>query len=1440
MNGMDFFKSCGTNVRVVQDLFRTNYSLYKSSANDNLQSAVSDLRQHHVLCARAKEELWVFGPLQPELKRLLETERYSFSIHDGTDIADEPSKRAGDERLVQDILLEAIEASITYTLASEQDQRLVHLGLWTWLATSAGSHDEADQEDERGSILIKLHRNLTDAGTLYISTTTHASYLHHVRDAVASPGADILLAPSGRRAKLISSEKGQEAKGIIASSTWKRKVREAVMSESIILDLSNDAYVVVELLDDASMDRFLWPTRLCFATGPNINPEMFSSPEAPTWKQWFGGLDNSHSTFKNPLAIAEEWAVNAAEREKAAAVAAEISAEEAAAAHGVPASTTIVYETPLATSSPFNQRTIDQQVALSGIYPTPPDGLISGHVTQQSTSDGPMHTEHSGLSHELQLTSSNDSQAFSTEPQNYQPHSDDLFGDMGEMEFDANEVGDADFDYFDEPDDLPDAVGTETGARLDVEMAEASEQTMNHEMVSERQHERILSREAASIELHALLADSHPTLNLDTIQEAARPDAAKTGPAAASEHGNVLDSTSQKAQEKPLSPFSIRERILPPPIPASAITTETPQPLHHRPSSTFDPVTFRDGFDLSAKYSANEYIPSTPNGDSNPDISLPPMRKKKRPRPPPDPDSGVTDIETSSEEDSYESSTSLSDVEDLPPRLPWDTKKRKRSASHNQLAHFKCGLDDMWPDEDMANNTGEELDEVKMREILDSLLNCNHAAMTNLADYCSRAATSVFTTTSETLLVPPIDELLELNPLDLVYLAQIVSEQAISTIPGLVNSIRNLAPLEDETTPAAAAAIQCLVEDTLANIIPEAENCALANLALVREPPARPTMNPGKAPQSSYPRPLQREGSMQLGPDYFPIPPPYIRIQRGVDTWEMLPPALSFWSALGLGPANGAKDVRAISVVPGNEDLMGLVQDFVGELGRAYESLKLGSAKSTHEFEDQLNELESYKDGVVLVGVDEDDFSLTTAITAYLAACEQLGEALARVGHLDPDRTIVVYLVDPFESQRTRQYLCGCFWQLCKTYRQNTPMEYQKAPRSDLVLQILPVSLIASPDRLVVVDARQMGALATEVYDRCPPSSKAASAMDLGSALPVLAAPAVELVGNGPKRLGFQLSAEPPSDLLHEGSILHLAYAINKDGQWITVYWMDRTGRYQMTYSACLRGKSFAGVAEEIWERTLEIIMARDVIWRLFIVSIEEADASIQQCWRDLAASKPRRQFLQVTLLSVQTKPTLQLITPPPSEAPTLIANLAGQGGGYLTPGSTPQGTNMTVSPDPSGQNNNAPPTPAPSETAASMKENDSDAHLIDLTDESWGMLLAPSFSITSTSTALAKGLLCKRGDLNSPRSDGRLESMGVSLYWDIRIVPNGLVNEGQIKQAETTLREVLRMYRNLSLLSKLRHLSDEGDGEDPGAGLMPMHVECAVKGAEALNGFLD
>jgi mediator of RNA polymerase II transcription subunit 13, fungi type len=695
---------------------------------------------------------------------------------------------------------------------------------------------------------------------------------------------------------------------------------------------------------------------------------------------------------------------------------------------------------------------------------------------------------------------------------------------------------------------------------------------------------------------------------------------------------------------------------------------------------------------------------------------------------------------------------------------------------------------------------------------------------------------------STTSMFPPYNDLLQLSKPELVCVAQLVCEQAVSSTSAISTTLTIVKDDLPIITNESRNEYQAFFDAVLAKIFPNFEQCSIGKLALIREPPPRQIPQSGKTPQ---PRPPQREGNMHLGPDCFSLPAPYMRVQRGTDAWEMLPPAVSFWTALGLGPANGAKDVTAIFISPSNDDLIEGLRGFMQELASTYESYKLGGFRLSPVIDTENQEGLHYEDGVVHVELDQSLDSIGTMISTYYSTCQRLGSAISRYSRAHPERTLVICIIDPFEDVRATRFFCACFWRLFTSCRQSTPKTHQKAPRSDIVLQILPVSLLASPQQLVLLDGEQLGVLAKEIYDRCPPS-QVSSVIDPNSTLSILAAPAVEVATTLPKRIAFQPVSDPPSDLLLEGSVLHLAYTLSADLQWMSVCWIDGTGRHYVPTTICLRGKSFKIVAGEVWERTLEIISAREVTWRIFIVSSAGVDAGVKSCWKSLAAAHLKKQVLHVTLLSTQDDPLLHLT---PLESAD-IANLTipGQVGGFFSPAATPTG--MTVSPDANGQTTTVPQTPVSTDNAPPVSENDPDAQLVDTSDESWGVLLSPAFtnhqsasdrnaSSDSSDKPLAEGVLFRRGS-QDPNESSALQSLGVSLHWDIRIRPGANVDEGPVRQAEVTLREVLRMYRNLALLSRLKGLDGSNTSTRRGnSKLLPLHILSAMRGADALKDYL-
>jgi mediator of RNA polymerase II transcription subunit 13 len=272
---------------------------------------------------------------------------------------------------------------------------------------------------------------------------------------------------------------------------------------------------------------------------------------------------------------------------------------------------------------------------------------------------------------------------------------------------------------------------------------------------------------------------------------------------------------------------------------------------------------------------------------------------------------------------------------------------------------------------------------------------------------------------------------------------------------------------------------------------------------------------------------------------------------------------------------------------------------------------------------------------------------------------------------------------------------------------------------------------------------------------------------------------------------------------------------------------MDNTGQHQSSAAFCVRGRSFADAAQEIWDRTREILEARQVMWRVYIVTDTDLDRSSVQFWQSIA-SKPRAQLLCVTLLSVRANPALMLSLPLPAD----LSSANGHDFGAFTPAATPQGANAVNSPEVGGHLT-APPTPAPSEPAASMSEIDPDAYLVDLADENWAMLLCPKLLQIINRHAMATGVWFRRGETDSPGGIV-LPSVGVSLYWTIQVKPGGLMDVGQPKHAEMALREVIKMYRSLAVLTSARGL-DIGT-----SALLPVHMAAAAQGVAGLEGMLS
>ncbi|KXT07422.1 hypothetical protein AC578_474 [Pseudocercospora eumusae] len=1443
---MDFLKACITNIHAVENLVQTAYCVYDWAEGqvasaaaaerwEHAQNTLTTLRRENVLCTSIAHAVWIFGHFNADQKNTLDNTHSAFSLsQEGT--LENPPTHAPSGRAVRDILLDAIQHALAFTLA--RDPAIVHVGPWLWLYHSV-CHNEEDDDNEhalrqlRDTSIIHVYTKFTPSGGLYLIPNIMPSSVQPLPALPHCESKDVVLAPFGTLATVLPEFHDDS---VLSDDAWKTGLAKALEPHGIDLH-AGTSWIAIELAGDTETTACVWPASLCFTPYRPRRMQDHTANADRDWRRWFISTEEG-TIFRNPLGMAEEWFKGAAERTRTGANVVEaqatVQSDEQILTEPIAASIA-AHDATTMTSPPFSQRAVDQQAAMAGIYPTPPDGYVPMPNVSQLNSTTPSATQPEQIASTVDMAPTSDDVQYKHEESHHvEPNTfgnedqDMLFGDEGEME----DIGDADFSFFDDPDNDPAMLSMRGG---DLEDALKYEDDADDANLDTNIND-------------AAIEDLQPPLDAGPSEDTTRSETIEHIPIEPAEHMQKASQSptvvsvpqfghSIVEPEKPLSPFGIRERLLPPPVPASFTQNGAPEHSESRRASTFAPINFREGLNLSRKYAlvtaAPEKEPLRPGTISTSGIGLPSARKKNRID---DNDSSDSDTDDESEGTSYEPSSSDMDDADLPPRLPWESRKRKRHADLDNFHRLSGSLERMWSDDEADDRRAVLGMQTPIADVLAAYVSSTPAvelltlfkADSEVAGADHPKSSAGPTDSMEALSgpLPRMDLLYGFAKEDLIYVSQIINEQSLSALQ--VDGTR-VDVHEDgvaELPIGIANYIHTTIERGIQTVFPDIDQCDLGKVALTREPLRAPA-NPGKAPQG-LPRPPPRIDSMLLGPDYFHLPPPYVRLQRSSEIWEMLPTCLTFWETLGLGPTNGAKNVRAFCVFPENEDLQRLVESFMTDLGAAYENCKLGS-HSHHRNASETDENDTFEDGMAPVELNE-DASLEGAMISYATTCADLGKALSNIAHQENDRAIVIYILNPFFGRQAQQHLCACFWILFKAYRDNLPKAQRNQAGSDIFLQCLPISLVASYDALVVPDARQMAILTREVYDRCPPCGPS---FDNTSALPILSAPSVELASAAPKRIGFQLAAEPPNDLLHEGSILHIAFSVSKDGQWMSVCWIDNTGRHQSSTAFCLRGRSLAEVIEDVWECTRDILAARQVLWRIFIVTTDAIEKSVLQCWRSFSA-KPRTQAICVTLLAIDTDPVLQL-SPPMANVDSQIESRSD--GGFLTPASTPQAGTFTSSPDVNGQGGNAPPTPAPSETAASAAENDPDAHLTDLTDETWGVLLSPRLNNVGSNVGLANGALFKRGDVAVPDGEGtaadKLPSIGVSIHWTIQVKPSGGVDEGSVKQAELTLREVLRMYRNLALLTKARAIAN-GKMD-----FVPIHVAAAVRGAEGLDGML-
>lgn len=550
----------------------------------------------------------------------------------------------------------------------------------------------------------------------------------------------------------------------------------------------------------------------------------------------------------------------------------------------------------------------------------------------------------------------------------------------------------------------------------------------------------------------------------------------------------------------------------------------------------------------------------------------------------------------------------------------------------------------------------------------------------------------------------------------------------------------------------------------------------------------------------------------------FKLQSAYARVQRTGTSIDISAPALRFWEELSLAPSHESKNVTALCIYPVNLDVLDHVMTFLNMIKGAYQSCNLG-------FFGQGTRLENDSKILPPVPTSGREDLLPQVSTVCARFGKRLGEQKLRDGNT------VIYMVNFYGPQHLPT-LCAGFLKLFDAYKVAVRQQQVETP-NDLVLQIIPSDVICSSEVITMPSPSDYRSLAFEVYDHCGPDRSNEHKQNPQ----YLSTPAIRLAKTIPKAIDLRLTPDSSGPMLQTDNCLHVAYAWNISDHWLTASWTDNLG--VLSWNACyyFGGQEepprqyFSDVAKEIWETTCDMMRLHSTPWRLFIckdsaVHREELDSKhlvlawsydwtdIKLAWQALLMNHTKPSIIS-TFLSIDTDPLLRFPLPRRHNS---ISELASNT--FATPWTTLQPNDPP--PDVGSTPTAASQVSTPPPNNAFVDSHDAEARLIDITDETWGIIMSntlypsppSSFPSGAVCKPLATAYLMKRA---GPRDEDGLVRLALGFL---------SVQMGH----KMVIKEVLGMYAGLGLLARVRGVVDEVKG------LMPLHVAAARKAHAVVN----
>jgi mediator of RNA polymerase II transcription subunit 13 len=1252
-----------------------------------------------------------------------------------------------------------------------------------------------------------------------------------------SPGTALWLAPGGNAAKFYAAQDDKNLPGSLPISqlqksppdnrqhafngatiqSWQSKSLDWLSTKGLSTAALEDGgwifvqvlggnspylnadYQGIPMLEDLAIVP--WPALLCFQTSSNGTRNLQLTSISPA--------------SRDPLSLAEEWFTGKDERasmlikrQKERQIAEAKSREQADV------------EARNLQSTTYSPAALRRGSNAGAMYPTPPDaphhpiGATPSFDGQVSTPGNPnalfphdvdatpqtMNPAAMDVEADLWGSSGKKDRANTSINFNDNDNDNDLFGDGGVDLFEG--VTDADFSFFDEPDtvdiDQGSAVPEPTGPPNNQEASNLPEAPALDPPT------KALPRTTDIMMEDANTADDSSIQQETKITEMQPPSIPKENRATTEEKDKVV---SEKAPvvSPPFNKEAIFNRLF--------TRCSDSQP---RRASIFNKIDFESSIlSVNEKYGANGRF-SFPTEEKPVQPSLPlafPRTEYLSRRRKLDDGQGSRGLMRALREP--DEALELETVEDEPMLYLLDSEFASQISEQDDTSHasedrslvLNPGVKRKWT---MENEGGDEMTSsfnalaVEYEQSVETPLSISGSQIPLLdGDPADWSLTTYFTSPE------PDVQSNALSDLEYIAAAQILTDQAVSgtvKLPGPASRTSK----DNQSCHRRSSSTRELMHTVTKAAKICFKDVAACNMQSFLEIQGIPVLNQGlRLPPRPTPRGAGLDSSRSNNP--FPINPPQLEVRRSESTLSILPSAISFWENLGLGPSKGNKDVNAICVHPNVEGMAENASTFLDQLRSVYESFRLGS----HERFESKDLVDSLLPFAVDASQPPNNSHNLAGLKQTIDSLAALKETMVRLSRVISSlpieaKNIVVYFIYPVDNAALLVHICTAFQHLFNLYRRALS-EKKINTANELVLQLVPLDFVASPTSIMVPLPSEYTRLAMEVYDRCMSFSSASSA------------PAVLLEQPLPKSIDFKMSPVPSASVLQEHSCLHIAYAQSIDDRWITAAWTDNRGTQQMTASYCLGRKNepismpFSDVANEIWETTMDIISAKKIHWRVMITRVGVMDPSEIEFWAGLQSTESEAQ-INLTLLTVQTDPSLRLLPPSITLSPTSNAVQL-----VITPVSTPQPLQSSiVSPD-----NATPPARDTGGNAATPGENpvepDADARLIDYTDQSWGAVLAHrlnnSNSLLELSPALISGYLLKRGGTN-------LDDPPIVM--EVNVVYSEVVGNPRTFH-EGLLREILGYYRGLGTLARVRGVVD------PVKDVRPWHIAAAEKAVKAL-----